>query len=719
MMTRLELNINLAEPYERVPVAVDVIDADFSPVWEGTVFVGRSKSTDSLEAGQYVVRAYMPFGKMLTKQLKITPQSPDPVRVDLYPPQSMVKPMTRTSGMLSGEKEVAYAIDTSYSVVPKGYEEGPTALLDDLAEHVWMRLWVQPAPDESWRVVPWFGRKSRPFDNLIQYTFSKRGQGYKYYLQVGGETVRWQLVALPPDRSIVKIAALPQPVETDTPLRITISHYEQTVESLLGYMDRGAMDKAERVSQVLAEDLLRGKYFEPIKATLGDYYLLRTNQLARRANWAENLARDITWLPDGAVIYAWHLLKQKNPDLAEVRRWLLAAVKRGMPIYTEGLRLLYDALVMFSQADEINQPEIEAALARVKPYAAAADWHAPTVTFPGSDPDRPGSGRNRQASPLKGLPPDLSEVVWLSGRDLDKFMLGFQIDPIKTDEILADARAAAIKWEGTLGSAGPSRRGKAEKAFTALRQGRLKIDNPEAHLQRLRSKDFEARGLELSPAIKQSMQGKAGYGYYLVTAPVLLHPGRGAQYRLLESSFTFAVKSGQRAPAIQNIFPKPIWKSVLAWGGALTLALDSNLEWGAEVDQVEAKIAKVGGELAGRVNNQNRLAGFIKLNPFAHSLGRMEVEATFSAATAVWRIDSQRLFRSGDNMQFVMLLKVPKAAKQIKVEAAVQAEVSFNWLVAQVDHIRERLPETIKQIISREEGLPLQDFQSWTLDLPE
>ncbi|MCP4361944.1 MAG: hypothetical protein GY796_28360, partial [Chloroflexi bacterium] len=175
----------------------------------------------------------------------------------------------------------------------------------------------------------------------------------------------------------------------------------------------------------------------------------------------------------------------------------------------------------------------------------------------------------------------------------------------------------------------------------------------------------------------------------------------------------------RRAPAIQNIFPKPIWKPVLAWGGALTLALDSNLEWGAEVDQVEAKIAKVGGELAGRVNNQNRLNSFIKLDPFVYSLGRMEVEATFSAATAVWRIDSKRLFRSGDNMQFVMLLKVPKAAKQIKVEAAVQAEVLFNWLVAQVDHIREQLPETIKQIISQEEGLPLQDFQSWTLDLPE
>lgn len=290
------------------------------------------------------------------------------------------------------------------------------------------------------------------------------------------------------------------------------------------------------------------------------------------------------------------------------------------------------------------------------------------------------------------------------------------IHPVDTSQLMEEAIQAAQKWETPLGKA---RKGKAQEAFEALRQGQIKLDNPEARLQRLRPADFETQGLDLSPGIKQSMQGKEGYAFYLLTIPVLLYPGRGAQYRLLESSFTFDVIRGQRLLAIQNAFPKPVWKPVLDFGGSLTLALDSNLEWGVELDPVQVNIAKVSGELAGRVANQDQLESFIKITPFSYSLGRMEIEATFSSATAAWRLDSKEALRSQANMQFVILLKVPKEVARIKVEAAAQAEPSFNWLIAQVEHVFERLPDAVKQILQRGQGMPMQDFQTWTLDLPQ
>jgi len=289
------------------------------------------------------------------------------------------------------------------------------------------------------------------------------------------------------------------------------------------------------------------------------------------------------------------------------------------------------------------------------------------------------------------------------------------IGRVETAELLDVAIVQARKWETPLGK---GRKGKAERAFEALKKGRLELGHPQAKTQRLRPRDFEERGLTLSPEVKNSMRGKEGYAFYVVPVPVLLFPGRGAQYRLLESQLAFDVKRGQRRPAVHSVFPEPVWTPVLNWGGSLNLALDGNLQWGAEVEQSEARIGRLGGGLAGRVGNLNQLTSFIKIVPFEHSLGRMEIEADHSDRTAMWRLDSKRVFRGKKQTRLVVLLQAPREASQVWVEAAAQAEVSFGWLTAQISHVFDRLPEAIQGIVKRQKGLPLQDFRTWTLDLP-
>jgi hypothetical protein len=289
---------------------------------------------------------------------------------------------------------------------------------------------------------------------------------------------------------------------------------------------------------------------------------------------------------------------------------------------------------------------------------------------------------------------------------------------VDTQALLELAIDAARQWEGDL-SGQRKGKGQAQAAFEALRRGRIELGNPQAHTLPVRPKDFKARNLDLSPEIKQSMSGADGYAFYLVPVPVLLFPGRGAQYRLLESQMAFKGMRGARQPAIHAIFPEQLWQTVLTWGGKLHLGLDGNLKWGAEVEQTELKIGKLGGELAGMVKNKNQIASFIKLLPFEHTLGRMEIEAQFSSGTAMWRLDNQKVIRGQKHVQLVVLLKVPKEIHQVQVEAAAQAEVSFDWLTAQVSHVFERLPDTIQQIIKNRKGLPLQDFQTWDLQLAQ
>jgi hypothetical protein len=104
--------------------------------------------------------------------------------------------------------------------------------------------------------------------------------------------------------------------------------------------------------------------------------------------------------------------------------------------------------------------------------------------------------------------------------------------------------------------------------------------------------------------------------------------------------------------------------------------------------------------------------------PFEYSLGRMEIETTYAARTAMWRLDGSRALRSQGQIQFIVLLKAPLELRDLRMEVAVQAQPNFDWLTAQVTHIIERLPKTLHDILKKKRGLALQAFEKWTIALP-
>ncbi len=283
------------------------------------------------------------------------------------------------------------------------------------------------------------------------------------------------------------------------------------------------------------------------------------------------------------------------------------------------------------------------------------------------------------------------------------------IQRVETEQLLEEAIASAHRWEADLGD--EETQGKAEETFRALREGQLKMDNPEAFLQRLNPEDFKQQQIDVK------MADENGDVIYLLKIPVLLLPERGAEYRLLESQFIFNVETEDGAVGIKNIFPRPEWKPVLQLGGELDLGLDSELNWGAELEKIDIELPKFEGELEGCVSSKNKLTGFLQVMPFKYGWGYKTIEAQFTTATAVWRLDSADTIREQQQVQFVILFKTPKDVTRVTVEAAAQAEPSFSWLTAQIRYVFERLPDAIKQIINQEKGLPLQTFQTWTFNL--
>lgn len=291
------------------------------------------------------------------------------------------------------------------------------------------------------------------------------------------------------------------------------------------------------------------------------------------------------------------------------------------------------------------------------------------------------------------------------------------IQPIDTDALLDEAISTARRWETSL-SPSTGGRQQATDAFEALKQGRLVLDTPQADVQRIRLEDFAQQNLSVTPKIAEQM-GAEGFAFYIVPLTVLLFPGRGAQYRLLEMQCSFEPLTGPHQLAIQRVFPNPQWKPVLDWGGAFSLALDSNLEWSATVPQTNIDTGIFSGALAGQVKPEAQQGSFVRIDSFNYTLGRMEIEAQFTATVAMWRIDSPQAIRDQRQVRLVMLLKAPSEVRQVTLHAAAQAEASFDWLSAQIGHVFARLSETLQHTIRQQRGLPTQAFQSWTLHLPQ
>jgi hypothetical protein len=102
-----------------------------------------------------------------------------------------------------------------------------------------------------------------------------------------------------------------------------------------------------------AEELLYRKGQDPIGATIGGYALLKLNDLDRMHNWADNLAAWFDWLPDGAVI-AGEVAARRGMD-AHAAELFQTAIRRGLPLFTEGLSLLATRLPRLLVDDDLER----------------------------------------------------------------------------------------------------------------------------------------------------------------------------------------------------------------------------------------------------------------------------------------------------------------------------------------------------------------------------
>lgn len=160
-------------------------------------------------------------------------------------------------------------------------------------------------------------------------------------------------------------------------LSVRLASNEPTADTILGYLQRGDLYSAEAMVQWVeeAEGLLEDKRSDPYAAAVGGYLLLRLQRFDAMHDWCRNLADWFPFLPDGCAIWASQLIAQRRPGSeADIRRYLLQAASRGLPVFTEGLRLLLDGLRLIG---------VDGAAAREQllQQAGAIEWRSPVTAM--------------------------------------------------------------------------------------------------------------------------------------------------------------------------------------------------------------------------------------------------------------------------------------------------------------------------------------------------
>ncbi|WP_020160041.1 hypothetical protein [Methylobacter marinus] len=402
-MTAIELQYDSPIKSDLDLMFVDVIDRDMNTLREETFSPMNPLLTIPVVPGNYLVRVRRSTGKNFS--IPISVELNQICHVPLRPP---------------GEPSPHEWLHLQHALelLPKMQQRGSMIFKAPLRKQtLWARLWVYTDPNtRMWAEYPWAELHSEADESFINLSFLGQSQTLSI-IQCGGETVPWRAVALPPVPERLEIVFSPSQLDAELSggMNLVVSRQDPDTELLLKALSSVGPNSSEQMLEYLmeaktplSESLFSGKFEDPVTAVIVGYFLLRNDAFDCIHSWADNLASTFEWFPDGAIIHAWQLLADPNHRSPQrSRERLLEAVRRGLPVYTEGLRLLRDGLTYFARLHDWQgqQPfageedvDVQSALITIQPYLAAADWNQPQTTFFGRTPMAP------SLKPVKGIP---------------------------------------------------------------------------------------------------------------------------------------------------------------------------------------------------------------------------------------------------------------------------------------------------------------------------
>jgi hypothetical protein len=364
---------------DRIPKFIELFDSSLAAVRSFWI-QSKSFSVDYLEKGTYTLRLSLSSGVQKDATFDLAEGEIKTIDFDII---SNSPHETHEWAYFNKSFSVESLRGTNLKTIPFYQQKGK--LVD-------CKVWKNINGNWQQNLLPQFMNQTVYGDGN---TFSVNTDQALSFLEISGDNIPNLYVSLPPQSQVnclVKLTEVPD--ESIYPVEVTVSTENLKAETLLTLLTSGAIREAKTLSNAgEAERLLFEKMVNPITASIGGYFLLKIGELDRLHDWANNLANWFPWLPDGAIIHASQLLNKKdktNDDVKMIRERLIETARRGMPIYTEGLRLLEKGLSQLWYYSEKTDLEIKGLIDRVGNYIEATDWCRETTTFTGTSPNEPG-----------------------------------------------------------------------------------------------------------------------------------------------------------------------------------------------------------------------------------------------------------------------------------------------------------------------------------------
>jgi hypothetical protein len=366
---------------DSLPKQIYIFSADLTIIT--SVWIENNYYQLEVVPGTYLVQLILASGKEFKEVVEVLSKISQEILIDIR---------DKTFDIINSDSpKKTYRSIISYEKFP--LEVSPRRIIDTVFHMpiITARLWTET--NRIWTSIP--------VPSIMRESLNYEGNSFKieipdglYLLEIENPTKPSTFVRVPPHDSIDCHIKMSNGPKDGNELDVSITLSDTRVQALLTILNSGNTQRAKTfVSPVeYAENLLYQKVRNPIAAAIGGYYLLKTRELDRLHDWARNLANWFDWMPDGAIIYAWQIIQKKeNKDYSEVKKLFLTALDRGIPIFTEGLRLLHDGLSLYSYHAEKKDEAVENALTTVKEYISSADLSCEMTTYTGKHPDTPGN----------------------------------------------------------------------------------------------------------------------------------------------------------------------------------------------------------------------------------------------------------------------------------------------------------------------------------------
>lgn len=238
--------------------------------------------------------------------------------------------------------------------------------------------------------------------------------------------------------------------------------------------------------------------------------------------------------------------------------------------------------------------------------------------------------------------------------------------------------------------------------------------SPKLSVYPLTQEDYPIDAEPLLNEIKKKMRE---HDFYKVDIPITLKSAPDWAFSSLVCNLAFCPdeedsKQVHLLPTIHDIFPSDEWQEILNFQDSLTLGLDENLAFRAEVEKIEGKWQQLGGEAQAKLAVQ--VGGGMKLafGPFSYRIRKAQIKSRGRGnVKAFWELQGTKYVNEQDVMLGVIFMDPKSRNKPISAIGALSAHHDFQVWSADLLHFKRFFQGTIQQFF--EGGAAIQKTQVW------